>query len=594
MHRDAADDRSLVRSVKDAEFQQFFGLFDLLARLDLADADVARAEIVNADLRHICQLLADFFSLGVNAVVVLDDAVELLDLLLNVDTREERFALLHRHVLGQDAELVGVFVARAALARADLSKRLRHGRRHERGKQRRHDADGVEQVIEHRRQSCTLRLIFREDPRSCFVDILVRAGNDLEDFRQRVLQLGLVHEDVDLRSQRGRLGNQVVVKLACFTLGGKCAAEVFFHHRDGAGNEVAQTVRKVGVDAVDHDLVRERAVRAERHLAHDVVADRVRAVALAEDERVDDVAEGLGHLLTVEGDPAVYSEVLWQRKLERHQHRRPDDRVEAHDILRDHVGVGRPELVEVVVLVIEIAQRGDIVGERVDPDIDDMLLVEGHGDAPLEGRARYAQIFQTGLDEVVDQLGSARLGLEVVGLGQQLLDPLGKRRHPEKVSLLLCLDDLSAALGALAIDELTLRPEALAGSAVFAAVLALVDVALVIERLEDFLHALDVIVVGGADVAVVADIHKTPETLENLGDLVDIFLGRHALFGSLLLDFQAVLVGACQEHHVIALHSSVPRDGVAGDGRVAVSDMRIARGVVDGRGDVEFFFLTHE
>ena len=84
------------------------------------------------------------------------------------------------------------------------------------------------------------------------------------------------------------------------------------------------------------------------------------------------------------------------------------------------------------------------------------------------------------------------------------------------------------------------------------------------------------VVVGGADIAVVADIHKAPETLENLGDLVNVFLGRDALLGGLLFDFQAVLVGACEKHHVIALHSSVARDRVAGDGGVAVSDMRIA------------------
>ena len=307
-----------------------------------------------------------------------------------------------------------------------------------------------------------------------------------------------------------------------------------------------------------------------------MVADSVCAVTLAENERVNDVAEGLGHLLTVEGDPSVNREVLWQRKLESHQHSRPDDRVEAHDVLCDHVSVGRPVLVVVVVPVVEIAEGGDIVGERVDPDIDDVLVVKGYGNAPLEGRARNAEVLKTGTDKVVYKLRRAGLGTEIVGFGEQFLNAVGKRRHLEEVRFLLCLGDLSAALGALAVNELALSPEALAGRAVFAAVLALVDISLVVECLEDFLDALDVVVVGGADIAVVADIHKAPETLEDLGDLVNVFLGRDAFLGGLLFDFQAVLVGACEKHHVIALHSSVARDRVAGDGGVAVSDMRIA------------------
>ena len=534
---DAADDGALVGAVKNAELQELFGFFDLFARLDLADADVALGKIVNADLRHVRQLLADFLYLLAFAVVVLDDGVELLNFLFYVDSREERFALFDGHVKRQRAEFAGGFVGSALFAGADLLQRLGHGGGHKRREQRRHDANGVEQVVEHGGKADFVRLVLGEHPRGSFVDVFVGARNDLKNLNQRVLQLRFVNTVVHLGFERGDLGNQIRVKFAALAFNRQRAAEIFFRHRHGARHKVAKAVGEVGVDAVDHDLIGEGAVRAERHLAQDVIADRVRAVAFAQHKGIHHVAQRLGHLLTVKGDPAVHRQMLGERLLERHEHGRPDNRVKAHDVFGDHVHVGRPVFVVVVVGVVQIAQRGDIVRERVDPHIDDVLFVKGDGNAPLEGRARHAEVLQTGLDEVVDQLGSARFGAQIVGLGQQLFDSVRKGRHLEEIRLLLCLGDLSAALGALAVHELTLCPEALAGRAVFALVFALVDIAAVIELLEDFLHALDVIVVGGADIAVVFDVHKPPESLKNLRNLVHISLGRNALFGSLLLDF---------------------------------------------------------
>ena len=285
--------------------------------------------------------------------------------------------------------------------------------------------------------------------------------------------------------------------------------------------------------------------------------------------------------------------MLGQRQLERHQHGGPDDRVEAHDVLGDHVDVGGPEFVVIVVAAVQVAQRGDIVGERVDPDIDNVLLVKGDGNAPAERGARNAQILQTGLDEVVHQLGGAGLGLQVVGFGQQLFDALGKGGHFEEVRLLLGFHDLSAALGTFAVNQLAFRPEALAGRAVFALVFALVNIAAVVQLFENLLYAFHMVVVGGADVAVVADVHKAPQALENLGDLVNVFLGSNALFGGFLLNFQTVLVRARQKHDVVSLHTSVARDGVAGYGGVAVPDVRVARGIINRRCDIIRFFLTH-
>ena len=534
-------------------------------------------------------------------LVVLDDGVQLLDLLVHVDAREDRLAAVDGRVEREDAELVRVLIF-CKVHGADLLKDLGHGGRHEGREQGGCDADALEQVIEDGRKARLLRFILAEYPRGGLVDIFVRAGNELEDLFKREVQAGVLHMVVDLCLQRGRGRDQVGVELALLTLGRERAAEVLVDHRDGAGNEVAQSVRKVGVDAVDHDLIGEGAVRAQRHLAHDVVADRVNAVALAENEGIDDIAEGFRHFLTVEGDPAVHGEVLGERFFDTHEHRRPDDRVEAHDIFRDHVDVRRPELAVIVVGAVVVAQRGDIVRERVDPDVDDVTGVEGDRDAPGERGAGDAEILETvglvtvlvdlGLEEVVDQFRRAGARAEVVGLGEELLDALRKGSHLHEVRFLGGVDDVAAAVGALAVLELRLRPEALAGGAVLALVFAFVDIALLIKGVEDLLNRLDVVVVGGADVAVVADVHVLPELLEDRDDAVDVLLGGDALGFRFFLYLLAVLIGTGQEHHVVALHPLVARDRVAGYRGIGMPDMGIARRIVDRGRDVKGLFLT--
>ena len=73
------------------------------------------------------------------------------------------------------------------------------------------------------------------------------------------------------------------------------------------------------------------------------------------------------------------------------------DGVEANDLLAHQMHVGRPVLPEQLVMIGGVAQGGDVVGQRVQPYVHDMLGVEVHRDAPLEGGAADAQILQAGL-----------------------------------------------------------------------------------------------------------------------------------------------------------------------------------------------------
>ena len=393
--------------------------------------------------------------------------------------------------------------------------------------------------------------------------------------------------------RRGHADQLVVERGVGRLLGGQSAAEIFLHHGDRAADEVAQIVGKVGVDAVDEQLVGEIAVRAERKRAQQEEAQRVRAVALGQQIRIDDVALGFGHLAAVEQQPAVAEDLLGQRHTHAHEHGRPDDRVEADDLLADEMHVGRPVFFIVVVAVIHEAERRGIVEQRVDPDIDHVTRIEIDRNAPCEARARDAEILQTGIDEIVDHLIDAAARLEVIRLQQQLAHRLGIFRQSEEIGLLLSGLACAAAVGAFTVLELTLRPEGLARRAVHALIGALVNIAVFVHFLEDLLDRRDVIVIRGADEAVVGDVHQLPEIQHALfadDDVVDILLRGDPGGLRLVLDLLAVLVRSGQEHDVIAAQALIARHGVRRDGAIGVANVQPLGRVINRGRDKEFFF----
>ena len=267
--------------------------------------------------------------------------------------------------------------------------------------------------------------------------------------------------------------------------------------------------------------------------------------------------------------------------------------MEAQNLLAHHVQVGGPVFVVVVVGVVAVAKCGDIVAQGVHPDVHGVLGVEGDGDAPLDRGAGDTGVLQALLDEG-DHLILAALGLDELGvLLVQLEQAVGVLAGAEEVGFLVGVVDLAAAVGALAVHQLAVGPETLAGLAVVAHILALIDVALLIQLGEDLLAGLDVVVVGGADEAVVADVQQLPQVLDGGHDAVHIFLGLHPGGRGLVLDLLAVLVGAGQEHHVVPLLALEAGQRVTGHGGVAVADVQLVAGVVDGGGDVELFLFRH-
>ena len=590
--RDAGEDLPVgAGAVVEREAQELVGLLDALAGLDLDDAEVGLAEGVEVDL--FLELRLDLNGGQQGALLRGLELLELGQRLGRVDAREDGLALVDGHGLRELAPGVGSLPGADVGACADLCEDLAAGFRDERQQQRRTDADGLEQVIHDGGQPRLVRLVLGKGPGHGLVDILVGALDALEDLLQAVLELELLHLRLIPVTQAREHGDERLVGLAGLTCLGQRAAEVLFGHRRRAGDEIAEIVGKVNVDRIDQQLVGEVAVGAEGERAQQEEAQRVHTEFFRQQIRVDDVALGLGHLAAVHDEPAVAVDVLRQRHTHAHEHGGPDDGVEADDLLADEVHVRGPVFVVVVILLIHEAERRGVVEQRVDPDVDHMARVEIDRHTPGEAGTGDAEVFEARIDEVVDHLVDAGLGLEKVGRRQQLTHAAGVFGEAEEIGFLRRVVDFAAAVGAFAVLELALGPEALTGGAVFALVFALIDIAVLIHLAEDLLDGLHMIIVRRADEAVVGDVHQLPEVQDALrarDDVVDELLRGDARGLGLVFDLLAVLVGAGQEHHVVALQPLIAGHGVGRHGAVGMADVQLRRGIVDRRGDIKCLF----
>ena len=163
--------------------------------------------------------------------------------------------------------------------------------------------------------------------------------------------------------------------------GGDTAVKVAADHAQGTLQQVPQVVGQVGVQPGDQRLLAEVGVQPERHLAQQEVAEGVQAVLVRQVERREDPAAALGHLGLVHQPVAVDVEVLVERDARRLEHGRPVDAVGLQDVLADQVLRHRPESPEE--LPVRVAERADVVDQGVEPDVGDVLVVEGQRDAPL-------------------------------------------------------------------------------------------------------------------------------------------------------------------------------------------------------------------
>ena len=266
-----------------------------------------------------------------------------------------------------------------------------------------------------------------------------------------------------------------------------------------------------------------------------------------------------------------------RRDARRHQKRGPVQRVLPDDLLADQVRDDRPEALDSARVLRSKSERRQVVRQRIEPHVHDVLRIVGNRNAPLERRAADAEVLKTGFDEA-PYLVQAEGGLQKIRVGfVEIEQRLLVLRKAEVIALFLEALDLVAAGRALPVDQLRLGNEDLVDRAIPAFVVPLVDVAVGRHAAPQLLRRTVMSRLRRPDEIVVRDIQVPAHLTEARRDLLgkDLRLEPGFLCGA--LHFLTVLVGSRQKEHVVAQEPPRTRDRIRHHRGVGVSDVRPSR-----------------
>lgn len=283
-----------------------------------------------------------------------------------------------------------------------------------------------------------------------------------------------------------------------------------------------------------------------------------------------------------------------------HEHGRPNNAVEADDILTHNMELRRPAIGQLgagLVGIDTVADGRHIVEQRVEPHVGHVALVKRNLNAPVKARTAHGKVVEAAFDKAAHlvhaERGLDKIGVLVIELEQLVLE----RRELKEVGLLLHALERTVAIGAqvladaavllVALLDLRIGEVGLVRHAVPAVIAALIQVAGLLHALPQVLHGMMLARLGGTNEVVVGDLELAPKLLEVRSLAVGPLLRRHVVLGCSLGDLLAVLVHASQELDVIASGATIASLDVGDDGGISRAQMRIGVDVVDGRRDKE-------
>ena len=94
---------------------------------------------------------------------------------------------------------------------------------------------------------------------------------------------------------------------------------------------------------------------------------------------------------------------------------------------------------------------------------------------------------------------------------------------------------------------------------------------------------------GGADKIIIGEVQRGGQIAEVLTHLIGKGFGINAFIFGRFLHLLPMFIRARQKHHVKAIQPFEPRQGIASQGRVSVTDMRLIVHIINGRGQVVGF-----
>ena len=285
-------------------------------------------------------------------------------------------------------------------------------------------------------------------------------------------------------------------------------SEIPGDQRQCPGNQVAPIVGEVAVGPLNHGLVGKVSIGAKGDLPQQKISDRIRTEVIEQQMRIDHVAARFGHLGFVLEPPAVGMDPFRKREAGCQQKGRPIDGVKANDVLSHQLNLGRPVLAELVLLLpVAESDSREVAHQGVEPDIDDVVFGHGNGNAPLDRGAADGKVLETITHEANHFVATRgwvdELGMFFIEVQKMLL----KGRQLEEIAL------LGNALGRALTDftvrrRFSFRGKQVAGNAIPAGILALVNETVVEGTLEHLGGRSVVTLAGGANETVI--LHAEP------------------------------------------------------------------------------------
>ena len=470
------------------------------------------------------------------------------------------------------------------------------------------NANSLEQVVNHERELVGLCLILGKRPRLGVFDVVVRSMDKLHNGIFACTVIEHVHRGgIAIDQTLDDFSERVVKRIGAGRLCGSAAVKVLRAHVQRAGNQVAPAVSQIGVVHLLHALKRNSAIGAGNHVGHEVVAVAFNTQQVDNVLRGNGVAAALRHFFGLAGlgvahrKEAVREHVLGQRLANSHEHGRPNDAVEADDVLAHNVVLSGPtegKLCFGSIVVETITHSRHVVQQRVEPHIGHMAVIERHGNAPIEARTAHGKVVQTAFDEAAHlihaEIGLHEFGMLVVEREQLVLE----RGKLEEVRLFLHALERTMAVGAqvlanrtvllVALLHLVVGVIGLVGHAVPTIVAALVQVARFLHALPEVLNRMVLARLGRANEVVIGNLERLPQILEQGSLAVAPRLRRiEAVLLGGLGDLFAMLVHAGEEFDVVAHRATVASLDIGQDGRVRGSQMGRRVYVINGRGNKE-------
>ena len=284
------------------------------------------------------------------------------------------------------------------------------------------------------------------------------------------------------------------------------------------------------------------------------------------------------------------------------QHDWPVDGVETYDFFTNHVHVSWPVFLKQAVVIAAIAQCRNIVGQGIDPDINDVLRVIWYLNTPVKRGPRNGQIFQTRFQEVFEHFVHPRMRLDKVRVFLVVVhQPVRVLAHLKEVGFFFdqfhlmarwCLTANHVA-GFVMVDlsQLTFRKVFFIVNRIPANVFTFVNVALVNKLLKNLLHGFFMIVIRGPNKLIIGDFQFFPQFFNAGCHLVNVGLGFHPQFFSFFFNLETVFVSPRQEENVIAIQTLKAGFSVTGNFGVGIPNVQFARWIINRCCDVISWFL---